>query len=51
MSEEQAIEKAREELLTDDVTVRLTDGHSGPGWYAWDDEYPEEGSIFLGEAA
>lgn len=26
------------------VVLDLTDGHSGPGWYFWDSEYPEEGS-------
>ncbi len=25
-------------------------GHSGPGLYAWPSEYPDEGSIFLGNA-
>lgn len=26
----------------------LTNGHSGPGWYTWCVEYPDEGSEFLG---
>ena len=26
------------------VLIYCTDGHDGPGWYYWDDEYPEEGS-------
>jgi hypothetical protein len=34
------------------VTVQdekgCTDPHSGPGIYAWDAEYPEDGSTFLG---
>lgn len=21
------------------------DGHDGPGWYYWDSEYPDEGSV------
>ena len=44
-----------DDLLTDDpesISIdRSEDGHSGPGWYAWSDEYPEEGSIFLGPEA
>lgn len=24
-------------------------GHSGDGLYAWPSEYPDEGSVFLGE--
>ena len=23
------------------------DGHDGAGWYAWDEEYPEDGSVRL----
>jgi hypothetical protein len=23
-------------------------GHSGPGWYAHNEEYPEEGALFIG---
>ncbi len=21
------------------------DGHAGPGWYVWSEEYPDEGSV------
>ena len=33
-----------------DAVVRYVrkGGHSGPGWYVWCGEYPEEGSEFLG---
>jgi hypothetical protein len=30
------------------VVVADGDGHSGPGLYAFCDDYPEEGSIYLG---
>lgn len=31
------------------VIVKYSEsGHSGAGWYAHDDEYPEEGSTFFG---
>ena len=34
-----------------DETITVIDGdensHSGPGLYAYDSEYPDEGSIFL----
>jgi hypothetical protein len=25
------------------------EGHSGAGWYVWDSEYPEDGSVFFDE--
>jgi hypothetical protein len=25
--------------------VHSAEGHSGPGWYYWDDEYRDEGSV------
>ena len=32
-----------------DMTIQfIADGHSGPGFYAWCTEYPEDGSDFLG---
>lgn len=31
-----------------EIVISRTTGHSGKGLYAWDDEYPEEGSAFLG---
>lgn len=28
------------------ATIQFTDnGHDGAGWYYWDPEYPEEGSV------
>jgi hypothetical protein len=35
--------------LSDDshVTLVESDGHSGPGFYAWLTEYPDEGSAFF----
>lgn len=51
MDEAEALATARdlldggEPLRDDEITVSYTDGHSGPGWYAWFTEYPEEGSI------
>jgi hypothetical protein len=47
MNETQALTAARESLGEREVTVKLDDGHSGIGWYAWVTAYPEEGSIFL----
>lgn len=30
------------------VVVKFSEvGHSGAGWYAWDDEYRDEGSAFF----
>ena len=40
-------EKAVEALGTEDVVVKFGLGWAGLGWYAWDAEYPEEGSVFL----
>ena len=35
-----------------DMTVEfIANGHSGPGFYAWCTEYPEDGSDFLGPAS
>lgn len=52
MNEQQAMEKARSDFDAEpdtEIVVDLADeGHSGPGWYAWLAEYPEDGSIFLG---
>lgn len=31
------------------IVVEYGDGHSGPGLYAYHEEYPEEGSVFLGD--
>jgi hypothetical protein len=53
MTEAQAITEAR--LMFDwtpesgpSLTVKwCNDGHEGPGWYAWETEYPEEGSVCL----
>jgi hypothetical protein len=31
-----------------DVVVEWgEDGHSGPGWYMWCEEYPDEGATFV----
>lgn len=30
------------------LVVKAAHGHSGPGWYAHCDEYPEEGALFVG---
>jgi hypothetical protein len=33
-----------------DLRIEWSDtGHSGPGYYAWDPDYPDEGAILLGE--
>lgn len=29
---------------------KATHGHSGPGWYAHNEEYPEEGALFVGRS-
>jgi len=35
-----------------DMTVEfIRDGHSGPGFYCWCTEYPEDGSTYLGPAS
>lgn len=35
-----------------DMTVEYMDvGHSGPGFYGWCTEYPEDGSSYLGPAS
>jgi len=35
-----------------DMTVQfIENGHSGPGFYSWCTEYPEDGSDFLGAAS
>lgn len=62
MTREQALARAREELGVgiEDTRQRVIDGeeiavdyaedgHSGPGWYAWFSEYPEEGSVRIGD--
>lgn len=55
MTKEEALAMGIEELGYADeedpashVSVELTDGHSGHGWYAWPTEYPDEGSHFVG---
>ena len=30
------------------VVAECSDGHSGPGLYAWCEDHPEEGASFLG---
>jgi hypothetical protein len=49
---EHIIKQAERELQVDepyDASVAWGDeGHSGPGWYAYYTEYPDEGSVFLG---
>lgn len=41
--------------MTDDDDMQpvhvayFEDGHSGPGWYVWAVEYPEEGAVFYTE--
>jgi hypothetical protein len=33
-----------------EVTVKhLADGADGPGWYAWESEYPEEGYFWVSQ--
>lgn len=35
-----------------DMTVEfIRNGHSGPGFYCWCTEYPEDGATFLGVAS
>jgi hypothetical protein len=37
--------------MTAEVAIEWSDnGHSGPGYYCWDVEYPDEGAILLGGA-
>lgn len=31
------------------VVTYTKNGHSGPGYYVYEEEYPEDGSVFLGE--
>ena len=50
MTKEQATEIGKRVLNEEAIIVSKGDGHSGFGWYAWDAEYPEEGSHFCGEA-
>lgn len=35
------------ENLQNLIVEYASDGWSGPGFYAWDAEYPEEGSLFV----
>ena len=35
------------EYFGDSAVVAMTNGHTGPGWYMWSDEYPDEGSSYL----
>ena len=35
------------EYFGEGAAVAMTDGHTGPGWYMWSGEYPDEGSSFL----
>jgi len=35
------------EYFGDSAVVAMTTGHTGPGWYMWSDEYPDEGSSYL----
>lgn len=32
-----------------EIMIEETTGHSGPGLYAWYTDYPDEGSIFIGD--
>lgn len=53
MTKEQAFKLAAEmmgyegEYLEYLVVEFKEDGWNGPGYYAWDKEYPEEGSCFI----
>ncbi len=39
------------ELNSDDgACLTLSKGYRGWGWYMWNSEYPDEGSVFLGRA-
>lgn len=31
------------------VAYYMKDGPDGPGWYAWEQEYPEEGYFWVGD--
>lgn len=31
-----------------DCTVKNAEGHSGPGFYVWNSQYPDQGASFLG---
>lgn len=46
---EQAYEEAARVLDApkEDLRVTFGHGHSGKGWYAWFNEYPREGSVYL----
>lgn len=36
---------------TDMTVAFIENGHSGPGFYSWCTEYPEDGAEFLGQAS
>lgn len=47
MNQREAEAKARKVLGDVEVAVRFGEGHAGRGWYAWELEYPEHGSVRL----
>lgn len=42
-----AIHPKTAEYFGDSADVVMINGHTGPGWYMWSDEYPDEGSSYL----
>lgn len=42
-----AIQPKTAEYFGDNAVVAMTSGHTGPGWYMWSSDYPDEGSSYL----
>lgn len=42
-----AIQPKTAEYFGDSAVVAMTNGHTGPGWYMWSSDYPDEGSSYL----
>jgi hypothetical protein len=51
MSEQEAIAEGAKILGADigDLCAEHGEGHSGIGWYVWNQEYPEDGSVRVDE--
>jgi hypothetical protein len=47
MTKQEAEQMAQETGWFETPRVKLAHGHAGYGWYAYDEECPEEGSVIL----
>lgn len=47
MSDESKVRNDMDMNTTNVTLKQATYGHSGPGWYAWCSEYPDEGAVFF----